>query len=128
MRLLALDYGEKNIGMAASDESGVLASELPTVSPTDFWKVVPKILAEKEIDTIIIGLPIGLSGQETESTQKVKKFIEKMKTRLKVTIITRDERFTTDLAKRLRPGKGHHDSLVAQILLQEYLDQAHERV
>lgn len=124
MRILAIDYGTKNMGLAVSDPSLTIATELEIVSVVQFWKHISDIVARYEVDTILVGLPVGLSGQETQGTKNARAFIAKLKKQLtgQVTVYTTDERMTTDLAKRFRVGLGHHDALVAQILLQEYLD------
>lgn len=122
MRILALDFGTKHIGVALSDPSQAIAMELDAFSPKEFWQEVAGFVREKDVERVLVGWPIGLQGQETEETKRVSLFVQKLQNKLKITIELVDERFTTDLAKRMRGGKGHHDSLVAQIMLQDYLD------
>ena len=123
MRILGIDYGSKHIGLAVSDESRTIARELGVFSPKEFWQKLAGIVTEQNIKRVVVGLPIGLRGQNTKSTEAAQKFIDKLKKKNQAPVETVDERFTTDLAKRLGGGHGHHDSLVAQILLQEYLNK-----
>ena len=74
MRILGIDYGEKRIGLAVSDELGMLARELKIVSPAEFFVELPGIITELEITTIVLGWPLNMSGQETEKTREVKNF------------------------------------------------------
>lgn len=124
MRILAIDYGTKNIGLAVSDESLTIARELGVFSPKNFWDGVEKIITEHGIHRILVGVPFGLSGVDSKSSLLAKSFIKKLQNKTSVPVEAVDERFTTDLARRISGTGSHHDSLVAQIILQEYLDRS----
>ena len=87
MRILSLDYGSKHIGLALSDESFTIARELGIWLPANFWKELASLISQHEIDKIIVGLPLGLAGQETQSTSNAKIFIEKLKRETKENFI-----------------------------------------
>ncbi|NPB08104.1 MAG: Holliday junction resolvase RuvX [Aquificae bacterium] len=129
MKVLAVDYGTKRVGLAVGDE------ELKIVSPKEVVKTekaltrIKEIVKESGIGKIILGYPITLSGKEGQRARLVKAFYEKLKQELpEVEVILWDERFTTDEAMRrlrgLSPKKKKElkDLLSAMIILEEYLD------
>ena len=131
-KILALDYGDKRIGVATSDPTGTIASSLATVENKGVKKVLTTIkdlCQEHSIARIVVGVPYGLSGRETEQTTKTKKFITKLKGALQITVVEVDERFSSALAEKQladqgrRVSKGEVDAAAAQILLQDYLDR-----
>ncbi len=122
-KILGIDYGEKRIGLAISDESQTFARELSIVSPREFFEQLDQIIEDGQIERIVLGWPLNMHGEETKKTQEVKSFkleIEKI-TGLPVAII--DERLSSVMAQKLPGGKKDIDSLAAQILLQNYLDR-----
>ena len=122
-KILGIDYGEKRIGLAISDESVTFAREMDILSPKEFWIKINQIIAENEVGKIVLGWPLNMSGQETKKTQEVKDFKLKVErvTTLPVDVI--DERLSSVMASKLPGGKKDVDSLAAQILLQNYLDK-----
>jgi len=129
VKVLAVDYGTKRVGLAVGDE------ELKIVSPKEVVKTekaltrIKEIVKESGIGKIILGYPITLSGKEGQRARLVKAFYEKLKQELpEVEVILWDERFTTDEAMRrlrgLSPKKKKElkDLLSAMIILEEYLD------
>jgi putative Holliday junction resolvase len=123
MKILGIDYGEKRIGLAVSDESQTFARELTILSPKEFWDQINQLIADHEITVIVLGWPLNMSGEETEKTREVASFKQQAesKTGLPVEII--DERLSSVMAQNLPGGKKNVDSLAAQILLQNYLDK-----
>ena len=122
MRILAIDYGTKRIGLAVSDESQTLAREFNILSPKKFWQEIKKIILENEIIKIVLGLPLGLSGGETQKTKEVYEFKNKLSNLVNLPIELIDERFSSSMAKNLPGGSRNIDSLAAQIILQNYLN------
>ena len=122
-RLLGIDYGEKRIGLAVSDESLTLACELDILSPKEFWAQLGQLISSQLISKIIIGWPLNMSGERTQKTEEVASFklLVESKTSLPVEII--DERLSSQMAEHIKGNKTDLDSLAAQILLQNYLDK-----
>lgn len=133
MRILALDHGTKRIGVAVSDETKTIAQPLEyiTAEPfANFLARLKKILAEKEIDLILLGLPRNMDGSYGPAAQKVETFAAVLKTAITVPIKMWDERLTSSQANKiLIQGKVRRDKrkekvdkMAAAILLQSYLD------
>jgi putative Holliday junction resolvase len=133
MRILALDHGTKRIGVAVSDETKTIAQPLEFIFTepfADFLVRLKKILAEKEIDLILIGLPRNMDGSYGPAAQKVETFVGVLKTAITVPIKMWDERLTSSQANRILIQGGVRrdqrkekvDKMAAAILLQSYLD------
>ena len=124
MKTLGIDYGEKRIGVAISDESQTLARELVILSPKDFWQQISGIINQHQITKIVLGWPLNMSGQETKKTGEVKEFKEKLMVQTSLPVETIDERLTSVMAEKvLGKNRKDLDSLAAQILLQNWLDK-----
>jgi len=133
MRILALDHGTRRIGVAVSDELKLIASPLeyiPAEPFADFLKRLKEIIAEKEIELILIGMPRNMDGSYGPAALKVQEFISVLKEALMIPIKTLDERLTTVQAQRfliqgnVRRDKRKEkvDKTAAALLLQSYLD------
>jgi putative holliday junction resolvase len=123
MRVLGIDYGHRRIGLAVSDESQTVARELEIVAPKEFWKRFDGILTVNEIETIVLGYPLNMSGQATVKTKEVEMFEEKIRDTVSVPVVRVDERLSSSMAESISGGKKNIDSLAAQIILQNYLDK-----
>ena len=100
MRTMGIDYGDSRVGIALTDPLGITAQGLETIHHNGNDKIVLKrleeIINEKEVDTIAIGMPYKLNGDEADRVEITKKFIQKLKCKFnKVKIETVDERLTT---------------------------------
>ena len=135
MRILALDHGTKRIGVAVSDETQTIAQTLeyiPAEPFAEFLERLKKILAEKEISLLLIGLPRHMDGSYGPAAQKVETFVAVLKTAITVPIKLWDERLTSTMANRILiqgnvrrdKRKEKVDKMAAAILLQSYLDLA----
>ena len=133
MRILALDPGSVRVGVAISDELGMIAQPLefiPAEPFADFLERLKQILAEKQVALILVGLPRNMDGSYGPAALKVQEFVALLKTALAVPIRTWDERLTSVQVNRLLveanvrrdKRKGKVDQLAAAILLQSYLD------
>ena len=133
MRILALDHGSKRIGVAVSDETKTIAQPLeyiPAEPFADFLARLKKILAEKEVDFVLLGLPRNMDGSYGPAAHKVETFAGVLKTAITVPIKLWDERLTSSQANkiliqgRVRRDKRKEkvDKMAAAILLQSYLD------
>ena len=133
MRILALDVGEKNIGVAISDELGWTAQGLPTLRRQTKDRdtcAIANIVEEKCVTRIVVGMPISLDGSLGKKAREVASFVEDLKRRLRLPIKVWDERITSVQAERLmleadlsrKKRKKKIDQLSAQLILQSYLD------
>jgi putative holliday junction resolvase len=133
MRILALDHGTKRIGVAVSDETKTIAQPLeyiPAEPFADFLARLKKVLVEKEIDLVLVGLPRNMDGSYGPAAQKVETFVGVLKAAITIPIKTWDERLTSSQAHKIliqgnvrrEKRKEKVDKLAAAILLQSYLD------
>ena len=133
MRILALDHGTRRIGVAVSDETKTIAQPLeyiPAEPFADFLERLKKILAEKEVDLILLGLPRNMDGSYGPAAQKAQAFAAVLNTALTVPIKMWDERLTSTMANRIliqgnvrrAQRKEKVDKMAAAILLQSFLD------
>ena len=133
MRFLGLDVGDVRIGLALSDETATLASGLPTlrcVGPRKDVKAVARIVREREVGEVVVGMPWRLDGTMGSQAEKVQAFIENLRRALKVPVTTWDERLTSVAADELlaqagirRKGRKEKvDQAAAVLILQGYLD------
>lgn len=126
MRYLGIDYGEKRIGLAVSDETLVFAFPreiLPNRGREQSIRVILALAEKENIKKIIIGLPLGPAGDDTEQTQKIRAFALLLKKQSGIPFEFENELLTSRLA---RPGskKGDPvDASAAALILQSYLDK-----
>jgi putative Holliday junction resolvase len=133
-RILALDVGLKRIGIAQSDPMFTIASPIGAFGKDEVFIEVEKIAKQCDIEMVIIGWPVHLSGDAGTSVKMVENFrkeFEKKFPDLKTDVL--DERFTSSMAKQAildsgvnkkrRQDKGLVDAVAAAILLQNYLDK-----
>jgi len=134
MIICGLDYGEKYIGVAFSDESETIAGAHGVVvrdGRGNWLQELKKLFEERRVLCLVVGRPITMSGQEGYATDRVAEFIDQIKKVSPLQVELHDERMTTLEAERyLRetPVSGTKrrskvNQLAAQILLQSYLDQ-----
>ncbi|HZV36628.1 MAG TPA: Holliday junction resolvase RuvX [Verrucomicrobiae bacterium] len=133
MRILAIDHGTVRIGLAISDELGVIAQPLEFVPAEPLEKVfarLKEIIQEKEVGLLLVGMPRNMDGSYGPAAAKVKEFIEQLRAVVTVPIKTWDERLTSAQANRMLiqadvrrdQRKQKVDKTAAAILLQSYLD------
>ncbi len=131
-RLLGVDHGDRRIGLALSDPIPIIASPLKTLTINTNQDAIDAILVivkEYDVVLVVVGLPIGLKGQETAQTKHVKNFADDLiNNGIKVAL--QDERLTSVAAKKslieqqkkVYKNKGLVDQTAAAILLQQYID------
>jgi putative Holliday junction resolvase len=131
-RILGIDHGEAKIGLAVSDKTQTIANSFKYLkNDNNLFDELEKIVNEKEISEIVIGLPLMLSGEDSIQTQKVREFKEELEQALNIKTEFIDERLSTSYAEKIlisgnvrrKKRKEKIDSLSAQILLQNYLDK-----
>jgi putative pre-16S rRNA nuclease len=133
-RVLGVDYGTRRIGLALSDEIRLTAQPLNVVTPGQLPEALRTLAREHEIDTVVVGLPTGLSGHEGDSAAGARRLASEIEEILGVDVILVDERFTSRMAEnalietgvRRRDRKEAVDKVAAAIILQAYLDGATE--
>lgn len=127
MRILGIDFGDVNIGIAVSDEGEVLASPFCNLKNNRKVLLEIKDICEKEaIKKVVVGLPIGFSRQENAQSKIVRVFTEKLQKVLSdMEIVFEDELFSTSIAEKnqYRKMKEPADKNAAAVILQSYLDR-----
>ena len=127
---LALDYGLRRTGIAASDPQGRLAFALDThVEGRDgsILARLAQLIDERAVKGLVVGLPLTADGREGDMAVRVRKFARRLADQFQVEVILWDERFSSAEADRwLAGGRGSskedRDAVAAQIILQSYLD------
>jgi putative holliday junction resolvase len=133
MRILAIDHGTKRMGIAISDELGMIAQPLefiPAEPFAGFLERLKEILREKQVELILVGMPRNMDGSYGPAALKVQEFVAVLKTSIAIPIQTVDERLTSVQAHRFLseaevPGRRRRekvDKSAAAVLLQGYLD------
>jgi putative holliday junction resolvase len=122
MRVLALDYGGARCGCAISDPTGTLARPLPVIEPPE-PRAVAALVAEHAVERVVVGLPVGLGGEEGSQAAQARRFRDEVAHLVEVPVDVYDERFTSRLAAASsRAGaSAAEDSLAAAHLLESYL-------
>lgn len=127
--IMALDVGEKRIGVAIASRESRLPRALSTlVSGPKIYEVIINMIAAHNADTIVIGLPRNLNGDDTEQTRFVRKFAHELEDQYGSTIYFMDEAGTSlqaeqELRERRKPySKSDIDGLSAVYILQDFLN------
>jgi putative holliday junction resolvase len=134
MRYLGVDLGSKRIGLALSDETGLIATPLTVLqvqNETQVFKEIIRTAEEYEVAKIIVGLPLQLNGGEGIEANRARNFVARLKEKTKIELDLIDERLTsveaerrmTELGIKRQKRKANIDSAAAAILLQTYLDK-----
>jgi putative Holliday junction resolvase len=120
--VLALDHGTVRIGAAICDPTGTLCTPLPVIEPPEPASVTT-LVREREVERVVVGLPVHLSGEEGSQAALARTFAEELGALLDVPVDTYDERLTSRMADASRrAGAGAaRDSLAAAHLLEAYL-------
>jgi len=138
-RIMAVDYGEKRIGIALTDPMLTFAYPFITLlNDEKFWDNFIPIVKEKNVSKIILGLPLKESGEEYELTKSVLEFRVKIESKLKIEVLLRDERYTSSIAqdiiiksvnkKSKRKDKSLIDRGAAAIILEDYLTELKNKI
>lgn len=140
-RKMALDVGDRTIGVAVTDPLGITAQGLTTLERVGIRKDSGKILAlirELDCDTVVIGLPLNLDGSDSMQTEKIREFRTLLENKLRstgggrITFDWQDERFTTKMAEQvlIQAGAGDRrerkkviDKQAAILILQTWMER-----
>jgi putative holliday junction resolvase len=131
-RILALDIGQKRIGVAVSDPLRIIATPLGTWHVKDVWQFLQEYIPENNVDLLVAGLPLQMDNSFSESIRFVTPFVNRLKKlfpNIEVQMV--DERFTSKMAtaairesgarKKTRQDKALVDTISATIILQTYM-------
>ncbi|MCR4965540.1 MAG: Holliday junction resolvase RuvX [Bacteroidales bacterium] len=137
-RILAIDYGQKRVGFAVTDELQICANPLDTIPVAQAFDFLKKYLQTEKVDVIVIGEPRKLDNTPSDSTRYIEPFVNRLRKELPnisptTTIARVDERFTSRMAfqsmidaglkKKDRQNKALIDKVSAAIILQTYMEQ-----
>lgn len=130
-RVVGVDYGTKRVGLAISDGLGLTARPLEVVPRRDVLERLIVLRGEYEFDTVVVGLPTGLSGGEGSSATGARRLGDEISESLEVEVVFVDERFTSRMAEGVLLEAGMKrakrketvDRVAAAIILQTYLDR-----
>ena len=136
-RLLGLDYGSKTVGVAAADALGLTVQPVETVTRKEENKLrrtcarIEEIIKEREITGIVVGLPLHLDGEESDSSAKAQAFGEMLRRRTGLPVYYQDERLTTveadgilrDTGVPRSERKTYIDAVAACLILEDYLSR-----
>ena len=132
-RILAIDYGQKRVGLAVTDPMQIIATGLDTVSAHEALNYIKSYVEREQVDKFVVGLPKQMNGADSQSMQYITPFVKKMRELFpNIELIYVDERFTSVLAhktmldgglkKKDRQNKELVDRISATIILQSYLE------
>lgn len=129
-RTLALDVGERRIGLAVSDEEGMLATPLGVLERRGLAQDVARlstIVREQRIERLVVGLPRTLAGEIGPQARRVQRWAERVGRALGLPLVYWDERYSTleaaeRLAQQRRRRRAPLDAAAAAVILQDYLD------
>ncbi len=133
-KIVAIDYGQKRVGIAATDDLQIIASGLTTVHVKDIIPFLEDYLNKNEVECIVVGEAKDLQNKPAESARFIEPFVKHLGRKFPSIKIERvDERFTSKMAfqtmidsglkKKARQNKALIDEISATIILQSYLEQ-----
>lgn len=132
MRILGIDYGTKQIGLAISDETNTIAMPLKVINAqNNSIAAIKDIIEANNVKKVVVGIPITLSGQKGKKAIETEQFIEKLKNAIDIEVVEWDERLSTRFSERILNNakvKGRKnkkrviDKIAATFILQGYLD------
>ena len=131
-RILAIDFGERRIGLALSDPLGITAQGLPTIDTRkikDVFGFIGNLVTGKGVDKLVVGMPRNMNGSIGPKGEKVERFMQKLARKTEVDIVAWDERLTSVQSLRSMREMGIKqrkkevtDRISATLILQSYLD------
>lgn len=131
-RILSIDYGQKRVGFAVTDELRICATPLDTVHVSKSFDFIKTYISKEKVDIIVVGEPKKMNNTKSDSARFIDPFVNRLNKELQgVEIVRMDERFTSKLAfqtmidaglkKKDRQNKELVDKISAAIILQSYL-------
>lgn len=134
-RYLAVDYGQRRVGLAVSDTMHMIATHLETVPQTDIYNYLKEYVGKEDVELIVVGNPKQMDNTPSESMVYVKEFLENIvKLFPQIPVYMVDERYTSKIAsqsiahsglkKKKRQEKGLIDSVSAVLILQDFMEMS----
>ncbi len=134
MRVLALDLGDRRIGLALSDPSGMIAQGLDVIerkSERSVLEVIRHRVSSLEVERVVVGLPLMMDGTEGVEAEKARRFIARLRMVVDIPIEVQDERLSSTEAERIMIAddvsrarrRRRRDAVAAALILQTYLDR-----
>ena len=128
-RILAIDFGERRVGLAISIPKLNIPQPLKTIERKNLWQELDEVFKTYNISTVVIGLPLHTDGREAKSTPIVKELAAELSIKYNIPVKLWDERFTTKRAEQImhllgkKPSRDKEavDRIAAAIILEEYL-------
>lgn len=131
-RILAIDYGQKKVGFAVTDELQIIANGLDTVHVSKAFDFLKDYVSKEKVDVIVVGDPRKMDNSQSDSARFIEPFVNRIKKELPdIPVVRMDERFTSKMAfqtmidaglgKKARQNKELVDKISATIILQSYL-------
>lgn len=132
-RIIAIDFGQKRVGLAVTDPLQITANGLDTISANEVMAYLQQYTEKELVEKFVIGLPKQMNGQDSDSMQFIKPFVKALRLKFPdIELVYIDERFTSVLAhkamleaglkKKDRQNKSLVDKISATIILQSYLE------
>lgn len=133
-RILAIDYGQKRVGFAVTDELRICANALATIHVSEAYGFLMDYISKEKVDIIVVGEPRTLKNENSDSARFIEPFINRLRKNIsEIPIVRMDERFTSRMAfqtmidagigKKKRQDKALVDKISATLILQSYLQQ-----
>ena len=131
-RIIAIDYGQKKVGFAVTDELQIIANGLDTVHVSKAFDFLKDYVSKEKVDVIVIGDPRKMDNSQSDSARFIEPFVNRVKKEIpNIPVVRMDERFTSKMAfqtmidaglgKKARQNKELVDKISATIILQSYL-------
>ena len=124
MKYLSIDYGTKRVGLATSDDSGVMAFPLRVLlNSRSLPAHIAKICRDEHIDTIVMGESLNFQNKHNAIMSEVIPFVEKLESEFGLSVVYMNEVLSTQEAMHIQGDNSENDSSAAAIVLQSYLDK-----
>jgi putative pre-16S rRNA nuclease len=133
VRFMGLDVGKARIGVAVSDETGLIARGIATLqrtSRTKDFEILARLVEENEVGHVVVGNPLNMNGTAGKQSLTMRGFVEQLRSVISVEVSLWDERLSSFTAEQLLIERGRHwskrkqdiDRLAAVVILQDFLD------
>lgn len=133
-RILAIDYGQKRVGFAVTDELRICANALATIHVSEAYNFLMDYISKEQVDIIVVGEPKTMKNENSDSARFIEPFINRLRKNIThIPIVRMDERFTSKIAfqtmidagtsKKKRQDKALVDKISATLILQSYMQQ-----